>query len=345
MKDSVRFYSVGGVVFTVEMRAPWKFMKFYPEVEDRIGAAARGEVLPVQPVRAGDAVPSRSFVRSAKEILSEDLRCSIDFSQYEPFRISETADVSFRVTVGSLSGSLTSPGAAAELLWEFNDELPSYSVYRTHGGNVIMFYGAGGKVMGKVTGGGMSYSVLLPEPADGRYHYPLVLNSAVMMVFLMAVSDRHVLMVHSSVVSHRGEADMFFGESGTGKSTHSRLWLENIEGSELVNDDNPVIVLEDGVPYVYGTPWSGKTPCYRNVRRRIRSLVFLKQSQMNSIAPLEGLESLVRMLGSVSSPVWDPHISERISDDVAVLLNCVPVWLLECLPDAEAARVCQQAVE
>lgn len=332
-------------MFSVEMHAPWKFMEFSPEVNERIAAAARGEVLPVQPVRAGDDVPSRSFVRSRKDILSEDLHCSVDFSQYGPFRTAGEGEVSFRVSVDSLHDDFSLSETGTRLLWDFTEDVPSYSVYEVKGGILFRFHGPDGKNLGMVTGAGQEYTVLLPEPDDRRYHYPLILNSAMMMIFLMAASREHILLVHSSVISHGGEANMFFGDSGTGKSTHSRLWLENIDGSELLNDDNPVIVLEDGIPYVCGTPWSGKTPCYRNVRQKIRSLVFLKQAPVNSITPLGGVMSFMKMLGCVSSPAWDSDISERINDDVATLLSSVPVWLLECLPDAGAALVCHSVIE
>ncbi len=345
MKGTVRYYRVGGVVFSVKMHAPWSFMEFSPEVNAKIAASARGEVLPVQPVRAGDDVPSRSFVRSGKDILSEDLHCSVDFSQYEPFRTADEDRVSFNVNIDSLPDGFSLPGTGTRLLWDFTEDVPRYSAYEVPEGVLFRFQGPDGKNLGVVTGAGQEYTVLLPEPDDRRYHYPLILNSAIMMVFLMAASREHILLVHSSAISHGGEANMFFGDSGTGKSTHSRLWLENIDGSELLNDDNPVIALEDGMPYVYGTPWSGKTPCYRNVRQKIRSLVFLKQAPVNSVTPLGGMESFMKMLGSVSSPAWDSDISERIADDIAALLSSVPAWLLECLPDAGAARVCHSAIE
>ena len=54
------------------------------------------------------------------------------------------------------------------------------------------------------------------------------------------------------------------GKSGTGKSTHSRLWLENVPGATLLNDDNPIVRLTLVGAIVYGSPWSGKTPCYKN---------------------------------------------------------------------------------
>ena len=69
--------------------------------------------------------------------------------------------------------------------------------------------------------------------------------------------------VHSSCIVYRDRAVLFLGESGTGKSTHTRLWREHVEGAFLLNDDSPVLRVEDDVVRVYGSPWSGKTPCYR----------------------------------------------------------------------------------
>ena len=88
-------------------------------------------------------------------------------------------------------------------------------------------------------------------------------DNAMMITFALATACADTLLFHASVVSCHGKAYMFLGPSGTGKSTHSQLWIKHIEGSRLINDDNPVVRLQDdGRVMVYGSPWSGKTPCY-----------------------------------------------------------------------------------
>ena len=89
----------------------------------------------------------------------------------------------------------------------------------------------------------------------------MAIDNALMVQFAMATADQGTALFHAAVVSYEGGGYMFLGPSGTGKSTHASLWLKHIEGVALVNDDNPVV--RDGI--VYGSPWSGKTPCYRNV--------------------------------------------------------------------------------
>ena len=72
-------------------------------------------------------------------------------------------------------------------------------------------------------------------------------------MYALATAGSDTLVLHAVVVSCEGKGYMFIGPSGTGKSTHARMWLLNVEGTKLVNDDFPVV--RDGV--VYGSPWGG----------------------------------------------------------------------------------------
>ena len=113
------------------------------------------------------------------------------------------------------------------------------------------------------------------------------LDNSLMVLFAFATARLGTLEMHASVVSNGGKAYMFLGRSGTGKSTHSRLWLENVPGTELVNDDNPVMrVQDDGRVLVYGSPWSGKTPCYRNMSLPAGAVVRISRAPENRITRL-----------------------------------------------------------
>ena len=89
------------------------------------------------------------------------------------------------------------------------------------------------------------------------------LHNALMLTFTRQTAPLDTLLIHSSVICKDQQGYAFLGKSGTGKSTHSRLWLQHIPGSELLNDDNPVIRICHGTPVIFGSPWSGKTPCYK----------------------------------------------------------------------------------
>jgi len=168
-----------------------------------------------------------------------------------------------------------------------------------------------------------------------------VLNNSLMMMFALATTGKDTLIIHAAVVSCEGKGYLFLGPSGTGKSTHAQLWLKHFEGTELVNDDNPVV--RDGV--VYGSPWSGKkTPCYRNVSVPIGGIVMLSQAPYNKIRRLSGIEAYVDLAESVGSMPWNIRISEGLHQTENRLAQTIPMWQLECLPDEEAARLCHDSV-
>lgn len=176
-------------------------------------------------------------------------------------------------------------------------------------------------------------------------HQKYGVNNALMVTFALATANMHTALFHSSVVSYEGKAYMFLGQSGTGKSTHSSLWLKYIEGTELVNDDNPVVrILDNGEVWLYGSPWSGKTPCYRNVSYPLGALVNLSQAPENKIRRMKGIESYASLIGSISGKRWDPQVAEGLHETEKLLAENVPVWHLDCLPDEAAARLCCQTI-
>ena len=176
-------------------------------------------------------------------------------------------------------------------------------------------------------------------------HRKASLDNAMMVMYALATARRGTLLFHSSTVCHDGKAYMFLGKSGTGKSTHSRLWLENVAGTTLVNDDNPVVRIDDdGTAKVYGSPWSGKTPCYRRVEHRLGGIVGLSQAPRNEIRRMKGIEAYALISSSISGKRWDKSIADGLHDTINRLAIGVPTWHLNCLPNAEAALTCKKTI-
>ena len=179
--------------------------------------------------------------------------------------------------------------------------------------------------------------LLVDEPLFG-------INNALMVMYALATANLQTALFHSSVVSCAGYGYMFLGKSGTGKSTHSSLWLKNISGTELINDDNPVVRrMPDGF-YVFGSPWSGKTPCYRNVRYPLGGVVQLSQAPYNKIQRLKPLAAYAALVPSISGKRWDKEVAEGLHETEDMMAGEVAVWHLECLPDADAAKVCSETI-
>mgnify|MGYP003226810706 CR=1 FL=1 len=97
----------------------------------------------------------------------------------------------------------------------------------------------------------------------GNYNLRL-LRFACWIAYGVATAPFKTIAIHTSTIVCQSKAILFLGESGTGKSTHTRLWRKNIQGAVLLNDDSPILRIIDGEPWIYGSPWSGKTPCYKN---------------------------------------------------------------------------------
>ena len=170
-------------------------------------------------------------------------------------------------------------------------------------------------------------------------------NNSIMLLYAFAAADKNTLLFHASVIENDGYGYLFLGKSGTGKSTHSSLWLKHIAGSELMNDDNPVVVATEQGAIIYGSPWSGKTPCYRNISAPVGAFVRIRQEKVNHITRDKTLEALSALLPSVSSMKWDDRVYNGIYDSISLLIAHVPCYTLGCRPDQEAAEVCYQAVK
>ena len=133
--------------------------------------------------------------------------------------------------------------------------------------------------------------LLMGSAAQDLRLQKFALNNSLMVLYALATAGLGTALFHSAVVSYKGRGYMFLGKSGTGKSTHARLWLEHVAGAELMNDDNPVVRFYDDVggkpgAVVYGSPWSGKTPCYRNVQASVGVFVVLPQAPSDRIVRL-----------------------------------------------------------
>lgn len=173
----------------------------------------------------------------------------------------------------------------------------------------------------------------------------LAIDNSLMILYALATSCKGTALFHSAVVSKDGKGYMFLGKSGTGKSTHARLWLKHVEGSALMNDDNPVVRVTDEGVMVYGSPWSGKTPCYRNVSAPLGGIVLLAQAPYNKIKRLEGVAAYAAVLPSISGKRWDPRMADGLHQTENALAMKARVWFLECLPDEAAARLSYETIK
>lgn len=172
---------------------------------------------------------------------------------------------------------------------------------------------------------------------------PRLYRFALWIAYGLMVLPFDTVAIHSSCIVYQNKAVLFLGESGTGKSTHTRLWREHIDGAFLLNDDSPIIRIEEGKAWVYGSPWSGKTPCYKQERYALSGCVRLSQAPVNQIKKLSIIQAYAAIHPSCPPEfAYDTSLYDHISRCIDKLISDVPFYHLACLPNKEAAELsCQ----
>ena len=170
-------------------------------------------------------------------------------------------------------------------------------------------------------------------------------NNSLMLLFAFSSAGKGLLEMHSSVVMNGGKGYLFLGKSGTGKSTHSSLWLKHIPGTELLNDDNPILrLMPDGSARVYGSPWSGKTPCYKAQDVPVGAVVRIRQAPFNKIEKLPAIQAYASLMASASGFRPFKELADGWHHTLENLAATVPCYVLDCLPDQDAALLCHTTV-
>lgn len=152
------------------------------------------------------------------------------------------------------------------------------------------------------------------------------------------------LMIHASAVVVDGKAYLFSAPCGTGKSTHTKLWLKVFgDRAMILNDDKPALRQEDGVWYAYGTPWSGKYDLNRNIRVPLAGIAMLERAQTNSIEPFGGSKAVFALLEQTARPAG-ADARGKLLEMLDRLLRTVPVWKLRCNMEENAVQVSYEAM-
>ena len=357
-----KYYSIGAHSLRITLEEPWTIKPLSPEQTALVEKLHNGEDVGIIPVPADKTqdlgVNSQKMGKTQmtreiwEELSTEDrfsYRHSLDLLQYAPFETEPVEDPLMSLTI-----SAEEPQWLKEVeekgLWTrvvaVDEILPFYYGYRYEGKTIYEYFPREGFSAGLfVLESDHSHGTYYPRPKAGAETTLMQVNTSLMILYTFATAPFNTVLLHASVTRYEGKAALFFGVSGTGKSTHSRLWLQYVDGCDVMNDDNPVIrISEDGKVTVYGSPWSGKTLCYRNVQAPVRALVRLEQSPKNKISSLDGLEAYASVIAAVSTIRWDSSVMDHIIPTVEKLALGVPCFNLRCRPDEEAVRLCKETI-
>ncbi len=167
-------------------------------------------------------------------------------------------------------------------------------------------------------------ALILMEPGNiARKEY--LLSEYATLFYILR--DQKAIMIHSSSIAYREHGILFIAKSGTGKSTQARLWREHL-GIEQINDDKNIIVEEDGELWIYGNPYSGKSLIDVNKKVRLTDLVFIYQSEENTVKEVSKKEEFLYLMPHITNSSfmydrkkWD-HLTNRLMEVRGFLLGC-----------------------
>lgn len=277
---------------------------------------------------------------SAPHLLDELTNC-------HPFRISEeeTNSESESIFCLNIKESIQKPTFTGKFIVQFEGEGIYLDLYESENGDQVFAISMQKHSIAllKLEQASLQASLILAAGLNLQQK-AFAINNTLMLLYAIHTACKDALLIHASVIVCKNRGYVFLGKSGTGKSTHSQLWLQHIEQSYLLNDDNPVIRLHENKVIVYGTPWSGKTPCYRNESMPLGGIVRLSQYPENKIERLTGAAAYAAIAPSASAIRWKQEYAEGLHSTLSKIVSHIGIYHLQCRPDKEAAQLCYETI-
>ena len=271
--------------------------------------------------------------------IPESLTADFRLDNYAPFAVESCAEPLFSLAVQQ--GGMPEFGERKLVIDQGNEPgETAIALYSCAEGWVVTMSPSPGRPLSGVLFLSLDFKqaklhVLIPQEAK------FALDNSLMLQYAFCTATLGTLEMHASTIACGGKAYLFLAKSGTGKSTHSQMWLKAIAGSHLMNDDNPVVrTYPDGRVTVFGSPWSGKTPCYRNECFPVGAFVRIERAPENRLERLGIVESYASVYASCSGFKADRAMGDGLHSTIAAAIQGAPCFTMHCLPDEDAARVC-----
>ena len=167
---------------------------------------------------------------------------------------------------------------------------------------------------------------------------PFLERTAIQRAFAEFLFDREILLLHGSAVAVDGQGYLFTAHSGTGKSTHTRFWMQVFGGrAVMVNDDKPFLELTQAGVSLHGSPWSGKHGLDSNISVPLRGICLLERGAENAVQKILPEEILPMLRKQCYCPLNEQKEAAFLSLTQR-LSQAVPVWHMACTKDPAAAQ-------
>jgi len=158
------------------------------------------------------------------------------------------------------------------------------------------------------------------------------------------LNKKGAFMLHSSFIKYKDKAILFSAPSGTGKSTQADLW-NNYENAEIINGDRAGIQKINNKWRAYGLPYAGSSYIFKNKSALLSNIIVLRQGKENKLRRLSPREAFIKIYSETTVHTWDSEFQENIINMVTDLVQEIPVYLYECLPDKSAVDFLKSTIE
>lgn len=152
-----------------------------------------------------------------------------------------------------------------------------------------------------------------------------------------------ILTLHCALVEYDGMAFAVCAPSGTGKTTHARLWRD-YKNALILNGDRALCRRTKKGWIAYGSPWSGTSGEQINRQAPLKALVILERAENNFVYRLKNIEKFAGVFPHMIYPFWDREMTGLAMDQLDDLLQSIPVYCLKCRPDVDAVETLYKEV-
>ena len=163
-------------------------------------------------------------------------------------------------------------------------------------------------------------------------------------IYGYSILNKEAIMLHGVIIEYKGQGIIISAKSGTGKTTHARIWRD-YKNAFIINGDRCICRKNEQQWYAYGSPWCGTSGECMNRKVPIKAIVMLEQSPVNKVDKLNLYDASLKLIERAFAPTWEPDLMNKAFDIIENIANDIPVLKLQCRPDLEAVEVLEKALE
>lgn len=217
-------------------------------------------------------------------------------------------------------------------------------IYKTDKGLVHEFYKSlnSDSYAWRIPIGNYNYEIRYLKGKEKYFKYSQDIINAMSLEYILNINN--AFMLHSSFIKHKNKAILFSAPSGTGKSTQADLW-DKYENAEIINGDRAGIRKIGDEWTAYGLPFAGSSHIFKNKKAPISHIIILRQGKENKLKRLSPREAFIKIYSETTIHTWDKEFQNNIVNMITDLVQNIPVYQYECLPDKSAVEFLKQKIE